>query len=323
MASQLKVKILSDQNKYSPSAANRNHRIFIMALLEDLQKPVTSLESFKRITIRTLNYLPEVTSSVTQNKGYTIIHSTQASTKKYSRPFRTNLFIQDPKIFDKKFEHFLHILSKAADKRNVFEEEDYLVVDTVTYTIQQSISISLDLLGNQNANRKHVGNRFEELIKLMVSTIGIANKKIVLKIPYEDKGIYSCETDFIFSPYKAVKSDSTRIEENEIVVSLKTSSKDRMGKIFIDKILMSRFVNRDVKVIGIFLNDVQRKEKDKVGCTFVAGLFMVYTKFLTNLDGIYFVDPPPHAKKIPYSRYIKRFSKFLLQDARNLLDAST
>jgi len=47
----------------------------------------------------------------------------------------------------------------------------------------------------------------------------------------------------------------------EIVVSLKTTSKDRMGKIFLDKLLMQKFAGHSVKVIGIFLNDVQIKNK--------------------------------------------------------------
>ena len=87
-----------------------------------------------------------------------------------------------------------------------------------------------------------------------------------------------------------------------------------MGKIFIDKILMSKFVKRDVKVLGIFLNDIQRKEHEKISYTFVAGLFMVYTNFLTQLDGVYYVDPPPNTKKEPYCNHIRRFSEFLLKD---------
>ena len=81
-----------------------------------------------------------------------------------------------------------------------------------------------------------------------------------------------------------------------------------MGKIFIDKILLERFVGHPQKVIGIFLNDVQRKESNNISFTLVSGLFMVYSKFLTELEGIYYLDPPPIAAKKPYSDYMKRFS---------------
>jgi len=100
---------------------------------------------------------------------------------------------------------------------------------------------------------------------------------------------------------------------------LKTTSKDRMGKIFLDKLLMQKFAEHPVKVVGIFLNDVQRKETKKISYTFVSGLFMVYTKFLTRLEGVYFVDPPPITKDSPYNEHISPFSKFIADDMWELL----
>ncbi len=54
---------------------------------------------------------------------------------------------------------------------------------------------------------------------------------------------------------------------------------------------MKQFAKKDVRVMGIFLNDVQRKEASDISYTFVSGLFMVYTKFLVELEGVHFVDP--------------------------------
>ena len=53
------------------------------------------------------------------------------------------------------------------------------------YTIQQSVGVGLDFLVHPNSARKHVGNRFEEFMKAIFNEAGIANKRIVLKIPYE------------------------------------------------------------------------------------------------------------------------------------------
>jgi hypothetical protein len=93
-----------------------------------------------------------------------------------------------------------------------------------------------------------------------------------------------------------------------------------MGKIFIDKLLMSRFVDHDVKVVGIFLNDVQRQKTDKISYTFVSGLYMVYTKFLTGVEGTYFIDLPPVAERKPYSDLIFPFSRFLIKDIWKFID---
>jgi len=46
---------------------------------------------------------------------------------------------------------------------------------------------------------------------------------------------------------------------------------------------------------------------------------MVYTKFLTELEGVYFIDPPPITKKTPYNRHISPFSKFVTEDIWKLL----
>lgn len=195
-------------------------------------------------------------------------------------------------------------------------------IDKVAYTVQQAIGVGLDLLVNSNSARKHVGNRFEELIRLIIDRIGVTNKKIVLNIPYStDDGekLYKCETDLVFSPYEVVKSGTKKIYPQEVVLSLKTTSKDRMGKIFIDKLLMQRFCKHDVKVIGIFLNDVQRKEDNNISFTFVSGLFMVYTEFLTKLEGVYFLDMPPKTTESPYNKHIFPFSNFLLEDIWELL----
>lgn len=78
--------------------------------------------------------------------------------------------------------------------------------------------------------------------------------------------------------------------------------------------LLEKFVGHKVNVVGIFLNDVQRKEADNISYTFVSGLFMVYRKFLTSLEGIYYFDIPPKAKEAPYNKYINKFSKFLTKD---------
>lgn len=188
--------------------------------------------------------------------------------------------------------------------------------------MQQMMGAGLDLFVNQNSARKHVGNRFEELIKSIFDRLEIRNKKVILQIPYEtDEGtkVYKCENDLILSPYEFVKSGKEKLDENEIVVSIKTTSKDRMGKIFIDKMLLERFVEHPQKVIGIFLNDVQRKNNDNISFTLVSGLFMVYIKFLTGLNGIYYVDPPPNALKAPFNNHMKPFSQLILKDIWKML----
>lgn len=88
-----------------------------------------------------------------------------------------------------------------------------------------------------------------------------------------------------------------------------------------DRILMESFVEHKVKMIGIFLNDVQRKEKNNISYTLVSGLFMVYTRFLTELEGVYYLDSPPNVFKSPYNKYMSPFSELITKDIWKLLSS--
>ena len=296
----------------------------MLPLDQDLKSVKNSIVEFYDLTIRVLNYLPNVLSGKVIKNDYAIHFSDIAGTKKYIRPINQNLFYYDIEGFKESYNDFLNVFAKVRNGRNSLTDLDKNIIDSVLYTIQQAIGIGLDLVVGSNSARKHVGNRFEELIKAVFSEIGIANKKLVLQIPYETEDgvkLYKCENDLILSPYKNVISTFNNIDEREIVVSIKTTSKDRMGKIFIDKLLLEKFIGHNQKIIGIFLNDVQRKQSDNICFTLVSGLFMVYSKFLTELDGIYYLDPPPNANKSPYNRYMKPFSKLISEDIFKLLSS--
>jgi len=293
----------------------------MIPLEKDLQTAKKGLFEFGEITKRILQHLNNVISSSEEKNDYILYSSKIADTTKYIRPINKTLFIKNHNDFENNFNVLIDIFAKIKANSPILDTEKN-IIDKTIYTMQQSIGAGLDLMVNPNSARKHVGNRFEELVKVIFTEIGVANKKLVLQIPYdteEGTKTYKCENDLILSPYDEVKSSSNSLDENEIVVSVKTTSKDRMGKMFIDKILLERFVKHPQKVIGIFLNDVQRKETDNISFTLVSGLFMVYSKFLTELEGIYYLDPPPNATKKPYSVYMKRFSELITADYKELL----
>ncbi|MEQ9427051.1 MAG: hypothetical protein RJQ09_21695 [Cyclobacteriaceae bacterium] len=286
----------------------------MLPLDKDLQLPKKTLIEFVELSIKVLKYLPNVLSSYESKGNYRIYLSSQAGLNKYIRPINIKLFISDPDELTEKYELLRATLNKRKKSKNEFSFQEKLLINSVIYTLQQSVGAGLDLLVNPNSARKHVGNRFEELIASIFTEVGIANKKLVLQIPYEtDEGqkIYKCENDLILSPYDEVRSTESATHKDEVIVSIKTTSKDRMSKIFIDKILLERFVGHNQKVIGIFLNDVQRKEGNNISFTLVSGLFMVYSKFLVKLDGIYYLDSPPNAQIRPYNKHMHSFADLI------------
>lgn len=150
----------------------------------DLQQKRNSIDEFTQITKRVLDYLPNVISSFKDKEGYRIYSSVIAGTTRYIRPIKLRLFIQSPESFESKFNDFKVLISKLKKENNNLSLEEKTLIDSVLYTIQQSIGAGLDLLVNPNSARKHMGNRFEELIKAVLSEAGISNKKTVLQIPY-------------------------------------------------------------------------------------------------------------------------------------------
>ncbi|WP_026952555.1 hypothetical protein [Algoriphagus mannitolivorans] len=292
----------------------------------DLQlksKKKTLLEFFKT-SRNVLTFLNFSTTDTLISGDYRISKQKIEGSEKYLRPINTKLFISDPIEFENKFLELLIVLGKIKARNFPILDEEKIIIDSVLYTIQQSIGAGFDLLLGSNSSRKHVGNRFEELVKAVFDEIGVSNKKTVLQIPYKTEDgekIYKCENDIILSPFDKVNSTSSFLDKDEIVVSAKTTSKDRMGKIFIDKMLLETFVGHPQKVIGIFLNDVQRKESGGISHTLVSGLFMVYTQFLTSLEGIYYLDPPPAALKKPFSNHMKKFSDLVSVDIFELFSS--
>ena len=108
--------------------------------------------------------------------------------------------------------------------------------------------------------------------------------------------------------------------EDEIVAigSVKTSSKDRIDKIFLDKLMYNRLTNTDTPHFAIFLHDVQRAGKEpnyKTGQTFLTGHFKAYTIGLNPLDGVYYCDLRPIMKTDDLLKeHIKSLDYLLCED---------
>jgi hypothetical protein len=110
----------------------------------------------------------------------------------------------------------------------------------------------------------------------------------------------------------------------KVIGSVKTSSNDRIDKIFVDKFLLARLTGKDVPHVAIFLNDVQRKGKTAkeygVSATFPTGHFKGYTVKLNPLDGVYYFDIRPNMLTDQILKnHIRTFDHFLFTEVWNLI----
>ena len=231
-----------------------------------------------------------------------------------TRPINSNL-MYNMRSFSKIGKEFLKLLKAAKKISSKNGEQRKILLDSV-YTIQQSIGAALDGLpaGRSNTARKLNGDLFENFIRLIIREIGIDCRAGVVQIPVVVNGEklfdMSYQHDLIVEEKDKVK----------VIGSIKTSSKDRIDKIFIDKFLYTKLTETLIPHIAIFLNDVQRKNTSReneygINSTFLPGHFKGYTIKLNPLDGVYYCDIRPNMKteKI-LKEHIKTFDYLICED---------
>ncbi len=246
-----------------------------------------------------------------------------------TRPLNTDLFIEQSRMFRNSFERFVSFLQDLRKYQgSILEQQNHKKfieageVNKVVYTIQQSIGSIGDSFDNPNQTRKRVGQLFETLIRLLIQEVGLECEPRTINIPIPGYPGYemSYQLDLVFSHNKAIVAAETKfIDVTEIVGSVKTTSKDRIDKVFLDKYLLTKLLGRDVPVIAIFLHDVQRAKRGEsifgVNSTFKSDHFLGYTVALNRLDGVYYVDPRPEmVANERLSEQIRDFQTFLVRD---------
>ncbi len=296
--------------------------------LEQLLKYATDKDKFQDLSgyisfcREYLNYTQNNLQAIiiSQNENnYSFYQYNKEANFQITRPINTDLmFCADE--FDNASNEYIKILQsiKDIDKQDLKLRK---VLNNITYTVQQSIGATLDALpaGKSNTARKLNGDLFENFIRLLLLEIGISCKSGVVQIPVivKNKELFkmSYQHDLIIEQNDTLK----------VIGSVKTSSKDRIDKIFVDKFLYNKLTETQIPHIAIFLNDVQRKKTSKenkygINSTFLSGHFKGYTVKLNPLDGVYYCDIRPNMKTEDVLKdHIKTFDHLLINDIWNLL----
>lgn len=150
--------------------------------------------------------------------------------------------------------------------------------------------------GASNQARKINGDLFERFIQLLLTAIGVKCNTGTVQVPVYLGG--KVEFKMNYQHDLLLYND----KELKVIGSVKTSSKDRIDKIFLDKFLYSKLTETALPHIAIFLNDVQRKKTAKenvygVNSTFLTGHFKAFTVKLNPLDGVYYCDIRPNMQQ--------------------------
>lgn len=229
-----------------------------------------------------------------------------------TRPINANLMLSFEE-FEQKQRLFFSVLQHVREQ-SMNTPENRQLLNNFLYTAQQSIGATLDALPATRSNtaRKINGDLFERLIRLVIKEIGIDVSEGTIAVPVILNGQevfrMNYQHDVIIRVEKFTKA----------IGSVKTSSKDRLDKIFVDKFLYNRLTDTNMPHFAVFLNDVQRKGKEgKYGInpTFLPGHFKGYTIKLNPLDGVYYCDIRANMLTEDILKdYIKTFDHFLFED---------
>jgi hypothetical protein len=258
---------------------------------------------------------------VSQNEShYQFFQYRQEGAYNITRPINSRLMYEaaDFDIAARKFKETLLELKDGGRPANDSREN---VIQTI-YTLQQAIGAALDALpaGRSNQARKINGDLFERLIRLLLIALNVDCVSGTVQVPVrDDDGVElfrsSYQHDLLISSEGELK----------VIGSVKTSSKDRIDKVFMDKFLYNRLTDTQTPHIAIFLNDVQRKKganetKYGISPTFLPGHFKAYTIKLNALDGVYYCDiRPSMLSDAVLARSIKTIDQLFYSDLWSLL----
>jgi len=236
-----------------------------------------------------------------------------------TRPINSNLYL-DEEIIDSSFQFFASAMKDSTNIKDLSSKERELLNKCI-YTIQQSIGCALDALpaSENNTAKKINGDLFEKFMLLIFKALQFNVENLVEHVSLEDVPDFKVryQHDLAFK----VEGDL------RLIGSVKTSSKDRIDKVFIDKFLYNQIRKTDVPHFAIFLNDVQRKKNLRneadfsISQTFLRGHFKGYSISLSPLDGVYYSDLRPVMKDDLFlKKEIKRLDELICKDIWKLID---
>ncbi|MFZ6673706.1 hypothetical protein [Undibacterium sp. Xuan67W] len=283
-----------------------------------------SIEDYVDFCTRYLEYVDTGLQAriISQNEShYQFFQYKQEGSFNITRPINSAL-MYDANSFEQAAQQFNLTLEQLRDGQRPSGDLRENLIRTI-YTLQQSVGAALDGLpaGKSNQARKVNGDLFERLIRLLIVSMNVDCVSGTMQVPVKDAD----GTELFKSSYQ---HDLLLSKENElkIIGSVKTSSKDRIDKVFMDKFLYNRLTDTALPHIAIFLNDVQRKKTKReneygVSATFLPGHFKAYTVKLNPLDGVYYCDIRPNMREDALlSQHIKTIDHFFYSDLWELLD---
>jgi hypothetical protein len=231
---------------------------------------------------------------VNDSKGYFFYKN--KNPVNYSRPIQSNLYIECDKELNKTTQEIIHCKNTAFLEKNITR---------VSYTFIQDIATYLDIFA-PSGSKKTLGTFFESIVSILINIItGIEPITGTIRLPGLQEKV---SWDLL------IKEKN----KNPLFIATKTSTRERLSQPFVQKLILAKALKQKISAILIVVGDVQRVKNDQIQHTFTAGQFILYSKYIEQLDGVYYMDIPPQADRLVRDGLLSPFSK-LVSDLPRLI----
>jgi hypothetical protein len=240
---------------------------------------------------------PKTVEITHHGRKYLIWRRSLGATERSTRPFRKDFVDFDEYLFEKN-------AKKAFG--GAWNPSLAPSLERFVYTAQQVLGCYLDFFYPSAAPRV-AGTVFECLIACGLNRAsGFHVGPGTVRIPLSGASI---QTDL------GIKQDGRLT----LLVATKTSTRERLSQPFVQKYIVDHALKKPPKTILIVIGDVQRLGHSGVQHTFTAGQFQLYWKYLTPMDGVYYIDVPPQAETKKFGGHIKRLRDLFASDIKRLV----
>lgn len=200
---------------------------------------------------------------------------------KLSRPYLPTLYLDDVVTFNALWKQFIASL----DRKQHISTLDASEINRLLYSAITAFSICYDLW-NPGA-RKTPGTFFEVLIGTILGLLLPSyDRTKFIPIPNE---VESVSTDIVFA---------RKTVAGGLVIPTKITTRDRVVQPFAhQRILDSVFGVQAYRSILVCVSELQRAGTDGANEICVPGTIRLFQKHLSELSGIYYLDPPTRYQK--------------------------
>lgn len=219
-----------------------------------------------------------------------------------SRPIRQDLFIADPGVFASLWVEF----------RAAFSDQDrkvvHLATDRLLYTAAMSFAVCYDLY--KASSRKTPGTFFEVMIGAVLGAATGLPRGKQITLPGT---AFKVPTDIVLHGLAC---------EPTLVIPTKITTRERIVQPFAhQRILDDAFGRGRYKSVLVAVSELQRNGNTGVNEICVPGQIGLYQRYLGQMYGMYYLDPPAAYQKPTFIDLLptKRFSALLEMDLAELM----